>query len=162
MNAEILKKMVALAAEVGVTIATPKDTLLLFCGCQHSELPVAIIDLNQPQHEVIFTFLREISHFTPQFKNPRPLRMPWFINRPFENEILGEAAYKTRRALRQKLGKEWQADLWALCAYCQIGCPDDLKLFLKQHPEKRPIYLLALAGHAKTRIGKFIRKLFHL
>jgi hypothetical protein len=29
------------------------------------------------------------------------------------------------------------------------------------HPEKRPFFLMAVAAHVKTRIGKFIRKLLH-
>jgi len=153
---------VALAAEVGVTIETPKDTLLLFCGCQHSEPPVAVIPLDQPQHDVIFTFLREISHFTPQFKNPRPLRMPWFINRPYENEILGEATYKTRRVLRRKCGEAWHADLWAMTAFPLVGTKDDLKAFLEHHPEKRILYSFALVGHVTAGMQKFVRKLFHL
>lgn len=162
MNAEILKKMVTLAEEVGLKSETAKGMLVLFCDGQHSEAPVAVIPLDQPQHEAIFAILHEIGDFKLHSKSPRPLRMPWFINRPYENEFLGEVAYKTRRVVRQKVGHKLQADLWALCAYCLIGCPDDLKAFLKQHPEKRPLYLLALAGHAKARIGQFIRKLFHL
>jgi hypothetical protein len=161
MNAEIQKKLVSLAEEDGLKIETANDKLVLFSANQHSEAPVAVIDLNQPQHDVIFTLLHEIGYFKLHFKNPRPLRMPWFINRPYENELLGETAYKTRRALRLKVSKERQADLWALCAYRLIGCPDDLKTFLKQHPEKLPLFLVAVAGHVKTRIEKFIRTLFH-
>jgi hypothetical protein len=162
MNAEIQKKLVALAAEDGLETETAKDTLLLSRASQHSEAPLAVIHLDQPQHEVIFAFLHALGHFVLRYKNPRPISMPWFVNRPYENETVGEIAYKTRRTLRLKLGKEWQADFWALCAYRLIGCPDDLKAFLKQHPEKRPLFLMAVAGHVKSSIGKFIRTLFHL
>jgi hypothetical protein len=65
---------------------------------------------------------------------------------------LGDATYKTRRLLRLKLSRKWQAALWALCAYRKIGYPDDLKAFLKQHPEKLPLYRLASAGDVLSRI----------
>jgi hypothetical protein len=162
MNAEIQKKLVALADEAGMNVESAQNMPPSFCGCQHTQAPIAIIDPNQPQHEQIFTFLHELGHFVLHYKHSHPVRMPWYLNRPYKNEILGEAAYATRRALRLKLGKEWQADLWAMCLFCQLGCPDDLKAFLKQHPEKRPLFYLAVVGHVKTRIGKSIHKLFHL
>jgi hypothetical protein len=162
LNAEIQRILFALAEENGLRSETADDTLLLFSSGQYSEPPVAVIHLDQPQHEVIFAFLHEIGHFAPRIKNPRPLRMPWFINRSYENERLGEAVYKTRRALRQILNKEWQADAWALCVYSQIRCPDDLKAFLKQHPKKRLLFIGTLAAHAITPIRKFIRELFYL
>jgi hypothetical protein len=157
INAEILKKLAALAEEVGATVETPNDKLLLYSDHQHSEPPVASIPLDQPQRDVIFAFLREISRFTPQIKNTHLLRMPWFINRPFENETVGEIAYKTRRAVRQKCGKAWQADFWAMTVFPFVGTKDDMKAFLEQHPEKRVIYLCALAGHVTAKI----QRLFH-
>jgi len=151
---------VALAAEIGLKTEANKDMLVLLRDGQPSEPPVATVHLDHPQHEVIFGILYEIGYFNLRFRNPRPLRLPWFIDRPYENEILGEATYKTRRALRRICGEAWRADLWALCAYCAIGCPDDFKAFLNQHPEKLPFAFLAVAAHAKVNIGIFIRKLF--
>jgi hypothetical protein len=158
---EIQKTLVALAEEIGLKTQITGETWVLRRGGQPSEPPVAVVHLDHPQPEVIFAILLEIGRFYIRFRNPRPLPMPSFVNRPYENEILGDAAYKIRRAIRLKCGEVWQANLWALCAYGAIGCPDDLKAFLEQHPEKLPFVLLAMAGHVKFRIGKFIRKLFH-
>ena len=161
MTTGVQIKLVALAKEVGLKTESTKEMLVLFREGQPSEAPVAEIHLDHPQHEVIFTVLHEIGHFYIRSRNPRPLPIPRFANRPYENEILGEAAYKVRRGIRQKCNENWQTDLWAMCAYCQIGCPDDLNAFLKQHPEKAPLFYTALAAQVKTRIRQFIRKLLH-
>jgi hypothetical protein len=57
-------------------------------------------------------------------------------------------------------GKEWVADLWAMCAFVYlanaIGCRAELTAFLDRHPEKTNLFLLASCGAAycgiKTRI----------
>jgi len=152
MNAELLKKMAAWAGQLGLKLEITTDHLVLSPDGQDSPSPVALISLDQPQHEVIFSFLFEIGHFELHVRHPYQLRMPWFINRPFENEILGDATYKTRRLLRLKFGHKWQADFWALCAYRKIGCPDDLKAFLMQHPEKLPLFVLAITSDVISRI----------
>jgi len=135
---------------------------VLFCGCQHTDVPVTVIHLNQPQSELIFTILHEIGHWVLHSKYACPLQMPWYVNRPYENETVADIAYKAKRALRQKYGKEWQADLWALIAFQMVGTKDDIKAFLIQHPEKIPLFLMAVAALVIIRIGKFIRKLVHL
>jgi hypothetical protein len=161
VTAEVQNKLVALAKECGLQTETTNDMLVLFREGQPSEPPLAEIHLDHPQHEAIFSVLHEIGQFYIRFRNPRPLPMPWFVNRSYENEILGEAAYKVKRGIRQKCSEKWQADLWAMCAYCQIGCPDDLNTFLKQHPEKASLFYIAVTAQVKTRIRQFIRKLFH-
>lgn len=162
MNPEILKRLMALSEHLGMKVEMAKDMPKLFCGCQHPDAPVAVINLDQPQPEVIFTFLHELGHFVLHYKNPRPQNTHWLVNRPYENELMADIAYKTRRTLRQKFTKEWMADLWALSAFAVIGLPDDLKTFLKAHPEKCGLFCLVMMGHVKVRIGKFICKLFHL
>jgi len=152
MNAELLKKMVAWAGQFGLKLEITNDHLVLSPDGQDSQPPAAVISLDQPQHEVIFRFLFEIGYFELHVRHPYQLRMPWFINRPFENETLGDATYKTRRLLRLKFGHKWQAALWALFAYPKIGCPHDLKDFIQQHPEKFPLWLLVIAGHVISRI----------
>jgi len=51
---------------------------------------------------------------------------------------------------------EWEADLWALCAFLvlarQVGCWVDLIKFLNKHPEKLKILVLVGSAVAYTNV----------
>ena len=76
---------------------------------------------------------------------------------------------KIRRYVRwifnKESGREWQADLWAMCAFMFIakscGCQHDLKSFTNHHPEKLPVMALAALavayGGIKARFNRFSR-----
>jgi hypothetical protein len=125
-----------------------------------------VISLNQPDCDVVFTTLHELAHFVLHIDQPYRLSIPrwlsWSFYRPHKSEYLGEIACKTKRLLRRKCGRELQADLWALIAYPQVATPDDVKAFLRQHPEKLKWVLLVTPFLLKHRIGQFIRSLIPL
>ena len=61
-------------------------------------------------------------------------------------------------------GKEWEADLWAWCAFIRIAksfdCRRELAQFLHHHPEKVDCFCLAAIGTAYSRATIWISKRF--
>jgi hypothetical protein len=161
MEPKIEKLLCDLARVHGGELKFATGLPVRFYGCQDTESPIAVINSDQPQSELIFTILHEIAHKALHCQRQYRLPIPWFLNRPYENEVVGENVYKLRRALRLHCGQEWQADIWALCAYSLIGCPDDLKNFLQRHPEKMHLLLFVLPGIWKTRLISAFHKLLH-
>ena len=57
---------------------------------------------------------------------------------------MADLCSKIRRYMRfnfrKEAGREWEADLWALCAFWllarRFGAKEELSEFLKRHPEK--------------------------
>lgn len=125
-----------------------------------------LINANKPRNEHIYTLLHEIGHFLIHFKNLPTKHHPRFLDIHWETAWLARLCSKVRRYLRfifnKQSGKEWEADLWAMCAFIyfakRIGCRDELRVFLGRHPEKFKMFLLAGYGIAycdtKTRIKK--------
>jgi hypothetical protein len=161
MNPKLEKLLCDLAGENGGELKFATGLPVRFCGCQDTESPIALINSDQPQSELIFTILHEIGHNYLHCKRQYRLPIPWFLNRPYENDFLGESAYKLRRALRRFCGQEWQADIWALFAYSLIGCPDDLKDFLNRHPKKITLMFFVIPALWKTRLIRRFHKLLH-
>jgi hypothetical protein len=62
-------------------------------------------------------------------------------------------------------GKEWQADLWAFCAFIyfarHFGCRKDLLTFLDHHPEKSGSFCLSALGVAYSDTKTGIKKVGH-
>src|SRR5215469_10231203 len=139
MNPRIEKILCDLAREYGGELKFVSGLPVRFYGCQDTQSPIAVINSDQPDSELIFTILHEIAHKKLHCEKPYQLPMPWLLNRPYENEVIGHHAYIARRGVRRFCGQEWQADVWALLAYSLIGCPDELKDFLARHPEKQDL-----------------------
>ena len=109
-----------------------------------------LINANKPRQEHVFTMLHEIGHFLLHFKNPPRKHHPRMLDVAGKIEWLANFCKHIRRQLRfyftKKSGKEWEADLWALCAFAYLarhfGFQDELHSFLDRHPEKRWSYRL--------------------
>lgn len=159
MKPEIQKKLCEVARIAGTELHFAEGMPVRFYGCQHTDSPIAVINSELPDSEQIFTILHEIGHCVLHYKKDHKLPIPSFINRPYENELLSDAAYKTKRMLRQKLNSEWQADCWALCAFLQLGAREEFQDFLRRHPEKVKLVLVAIPGIWKARLVKALKKL---
>ena|ERR1035438_2309122 len=121
------------------------------------------VNPDQPESDLVFAVLHTIA-----LEVHLPLPMPSFLNRPYENERVGEIAYVSQRIMRQKLNNQWRAGVWTMCAYIQTGRLDLLINFLWRHPEECPHFLLAWIGTLNARLlqilswpGKIFHSLFH-
>jgi len=127
-----------------------------------------LINARQPRNEYIFTVLHEIGHFVVHVQRILRSRHPRFCNINWKIERLDRLCFELRRYFRyifsKESGKEWEADLWAMCAFeylaKHIDCRDELRLFCKRHPDKKNLYRLVRATviycDIKTRIKKVI------
>jgi hypothetical protein len=105
------------------------------------------------------------------FSNKPRKHHPRFFDIHWKLDWLANLSSKVRRYYRfifnKESGKEWEADVWAMCAFVYlakvIGCRSDLIEFLKRHPEKTNIFLLSVFGvvysEAKTKFKKVIQLL---
>jgi IrrE N-terminal-like domain len=103
-----------------------------------------LINAHKPRNEHIYTLLHEIGHFVTHFKNPTRKFHHRFFDLNWKAEWLAKICAQFRRSLRyffnKESGKEWQADAWAMAAFVilakRFGFRDELRIFLKRHPEK--------------------------
>jgi hypothetical protein len=161
MNAKIQNLLSDIAKCVRLSLEFPDGAPIRISGYQDADAPFFLISVDQPDSELIFAILQKIGRVPVQvqIENFWSRNLPWFINRPYENEAAGEVAFKARRLLRQQLNREWRAGLWALCAYVQLGCPNEFRDFLQRHPEKLKYIPLVCYVTIKNRIGNFFSKL---
>jgi hypothetical protein len=159
MNANIQKLLLGIAKCAGLTLVFPDGAPIRISGYQDAAAPFFLISADQPDSELIFAILQKIGLVPAQANGFWAGKFAWYINRPYENETAGEVAYKTRRTLKQKLNREWRAGLWALCAYVQLGCPNEFQDFLKRHPEKLKLMPLVFIFTPISRIRNFFRRL---
>jgi hypothetical protein len=152
VNPVIQKNLCALARHAGLELKFAEGLPTRFYGCQHTEVPIAVINSDQPQCEQIFTILHEIGHFELHCKKNHKVHIPALINRPYENALLSEVTDKARRVIRRKFYQEWVVDLWAICAFFEIGCPDDFKEFFQRHPGKMKMFPLIVPIILKARL----------
>ncbi|HEY3855598.1 MAG TPA: ImmA/IrrE family metallo-endopeptidase [Verrucomicrobiae bacterium] len=129
-----------------------------------------LINANKPRYEHVYTLLHEFGHYLLHFKQIKPRRLsPWYLNINWKIEAVADIAAKVRRGVRlafhSEKGKEWEADLWAMCGFVYLkkfGASTDLAAFLKRHPEKRWIYRLVATTGVYTEIKKPISAGFKL
>jgi IrrE N-terminal-like domain len=132
-----------------------------------------LINAHKPRCEHIFTLLHEIGHFLMHFKGPARKHHPRFFDTNWKADRLACLSSTIRRYFRyifnKTSGREWEADLWAMCAFIylakRVGCGRELHAFLNRHPEKLRVFLLAGLGviyvGIKTkikRIGRLLTK----
>ena len=126
-----------------------------------------LINANKPRVEHFYTVLHEIGHFIVHYKNPPRDYCPGYLRKKWHRESINDLFKKARRYLRFifgcSAGREWEADLWAVCAFIllakQIGCRSDLLAFLERHPEKTNLFLLASGVFVYTGIKSRIHGL---
>lgn len=122
-----------------------------------------LINAHKPREEHIFTLLHEIGHFLLHFKNAPRKHHPRIFDIHWQIQWLSRLCSQVRRYFRlifnQESGREWEADLWAFCAFLYLvkpcGCRDELIAFLERHPEKRGRFCLAVLGfvYSGTKAG---------
>jgi hypothetical protein len=126
-----------------------------------------LINARKPRNEHIFTLFHEIGHYLIHFKSPPRKRHPRFCDVKWEADWLARLCSQLRRYFRfifnSKAGKEWDADLWAMCAFLytarHCGFRNELVTFLERHPEKTNVFLLAVCGAVYSGTKKRIEKI---
>jgi hypothetical protein len=135
----------------GLTIEFPDAAPIRISGYPDDDPPFVLIAADQPDSELIFAILQKIGLVPVQ---NAPFHFPWFLNRPYENERVGETAYKTRRTVRQKFKRGWRAGLWTMFVYSQLPCQNEFRDFLKRHPEKMILMPVVWFCILKIRLAK--------
>jgi hypothetical protein len=103
-----------------------------------------LINARKPRTEHIFTLLHEIGHYVLHVLNPYRKFHPRFFDAHWKINFMATLSSKVRRYMRfnfrKESGREWEADMWALCAFWllarRFGARKELVDFLKRHPEK--------------------------
>jgi hypothetical protein len=127
-----------------------------------------LLNARKSRSEHFYTILHEIGHFvvhhtmSPRDYCPRFLRKDW--KRDSIDRIFSLARRYLRFILNSSAGKEWEADLWAICAFIlltrRIGCRTELVAFLERHPEKTKTFLLATSVITCSNVKKSVTSLF--
>ena len=161
MNPRTQELLTGIAKGGGFTIEFPDGAPIRISGFQ-DEQP-RDVKPDQPDSDLVFAVLHTIA-----LEVRLPLPMPLFLNRPYENERVGEIAYVSRRIMRQKLNDQWRADIWTMSAYINTGRLDLLSDFLRRHPERFLLFFLAWIGtliaHLRKILnwpGRILHSLFH-
>ena len=130
-----------------------------------------LINAHKPREEHFFTVLHEIGHYVMHFQRPPSKFHPRVFEIRWTIDWLECFCSMVRRYYRfnfnKASGKEWQADLWAMLAFIHItrciGCYAELVAFVRRHPEKTKVFLLAASGSVycdtKTRFKKVFQAL---
>jgi hypothetical protein len=126
-----------------------------------------LVNAHQPRYEHIFTLLHEMGHYLQHVLTPRRTFHPRIFDIHWKINCLAKVATRVRRyyrfAFNNTSGKEWEADLWAMCAFIYlakaIGCRKELLAFVDRHPEKRNVFLLAACGTAYCRVKTHIQSI---
>ena len=130
-----------------------------------------LINAHKSRNEHIYTLLHEVGHYLLHFKSLPRKHHPRIFDIQWKAAWLARFNSHVRRYFRfifnKQTGKEWEADVWAMCAFIyfakRLDCRDELLIFLDRHPEKTTIFLLTAFGTAyiatKQRLHKFGRAL---
>ena len=119
-----------------------------------------LINAHKPRYEHIFTVLHEIGHIIMHVRNQNRVHQHPWLHRFWNIVLIDNFVAKVRRHVRmifnKDSGREWEADLWAMCAFLYVTKvfknPYELTTFIWHHPEKSPMVTLAAAGVALTHI----------
>lgn len=109
-----------------------------------------LINVHKPRVERFYTILHELGHYIIHHLNPPRDYSPGYMRHKWQRDSINKFFKKVRRYLhfifQCSAGKEWEADLWALCAFWllakQSGDKMDLRIFLSNHPEKLQLFAL--------------------
>lgn len=159
MNARIENILTGLAKQAELTLEFSTAEPIRLSGFRGEEASSFEFDPNQPNSELIFNILEKIG-LVPVQENP--IKMPWFVNRPYENERAGEIAYKTCRTIRQKFNPDWRAKIWAMCAFVQVASYSELNDFLIRHPRMWLLIPLVMYGMLKAMVIKIVTLPFRI
>ena len=110
-----------------------------------------LINARKPRSEHTFTLLHELGHYSQHvLRPPRKFHLR-ILDKSWKAKWLARLSSRARRLFRYSFnkssGKEWQADVWAMCAFirvCQITrSTNDFTAFIERHPEKLWQFYLA-------------------
>jgi hypothetical protein len=126
-----------------------------------------LINANKPRCEHTFTLLHELGHFVVHVLNPGRKYDPRLLDVSWPVAFLEKFASRVRRQLRflfnKQSGKEWEADLWAMCAFVHVAkhiqCHDELCAFLQRHPEKLGMFFFTATGAAWAGLKRRVANL---
>jgi hypothetical protein len=162
MNDELKSFVSGLAEHVGLTIEFPDGGPIRISGYQDDDPPFVLISVDQPESELIFAILQKIGLASVNEGNFWEKHLPWFLNRPYENETAGDVAYKIARTMKQKFNKENRADRWALLIYAQIPRAAEFVHFLKRHPEKMKLMPFVWFAFVKSQASGKVSTCFRI
>ena len=164
MKQKIKKTLRALTGHIGFKVKyvdyLPDDT--------HGKLLVRerriLLNARKPRNEHLYTILHEIGHFLVHHTMPPLDYCPRYLRKDWKRDSVDRIFFRARRYLRFifncSAGKEWEADLWAICAFIlltrQIGCRSELATFLERHPEKMKTFLLATSVITCSNVKKYV------
>jgi hypothetical protein len=129
-----------------------------------------LINAHKPRTEHIFTLLHEVGHYVQHVLQPNRKHHPRLCDVRWKIELLENLCKKLRRYFRfifsKEASKEWEADLWAFCAFIclakQMKCKKDLMAFVDRHPEKTKTFYLAALGVTLGGIKNRLKQLVHI
>jgi hypothetical protein len=129
-----------------------------------------LINAAKPRYEHVYTLLHELGHFLLHFKSCLPNRYyPWYLNRRWKIDAIAALASRVRRHIRfmfhKQSGKEWEADLWAMCALIylrKVTGRSYLTAFLNRHPEKTRVFFLAVSGFLYSTLQQRTKAAFRI
>ena len=129
------------------------------CGCldPHEDPRFIMINRNLPRSEQSFTIAHELAHYT---LHHRRCRFPittlciMLLSRMSKFQWAKQLANRLRRFVRAFF--EIEANLSAICILISCDAMDDLRDYLKHHPEKKLLFLFACFAFVVARIDDFI------
>ena len=109
-----------------------------------------LINAHKSRPEHVFTLLHELGHYVLHVLNPYRKFHPRWCVLNWRVQFMANFCSKIRRYMRfnfrKKAGREWEADMWALCAFWllarRFGAREEFFAFLKRHPEKHWKFVL--------------------
>ena len=131
-----------------------------------------LVNAHKARCEHIFTILHEMGHYLFHVRKLAPDRFrPRYLNIHWKSDFMQRLASAVRRHVRfifhKPSGKEWEADMVAMCLLLQIAPfagTSELWEFLELHPEKWSLFMIAACGTmataVKVRLERFRRGLF--
>jgi hypothetical protein len=151
--------LTGLAEQAGLTLEFPTGEPIRLSGFRDGDSPFFEFDPNQPDSNLILNILQKVG-LVPMRETP--VHLPWFIDRPYENERVGEIAHKSRRAIRQKYNLEMRARLWAMCAFFQIASYPEMNDFLERNPKYWLLIPIIVYAMLKTLFVKILSMPFEI
>jgi IrrE N-terminal-like domain len=129
-----------------------------------------LLNAAKARYEHVYTMLHELGHFLIHVRKCVPNTYNcWYLNRRWKIDAIAALASRVRRHIRfifnKQSGKEWEADLWAMCALIYlrkfIG-RSYLTAFLHRHPEKTSVFLLAACGFIYRTVQQRTKTAFRI
>ena len=123
----------------------------------HEDARFIIINRNQPHCEQVFTIAHELAHYLLHHKTrrfPTIAVLIYLVGRMSKSKRATNFSHRIQQFVRKIF--ELEADLNAMCTLINSDAMDDIKNYLKRHPEKKLLFIFANFAIAVARIDGFI------